>query len=119
MKKQLGVTITGLIMTIFVLAMVALLGFKVFTPYKQYFTVQKIFRTLSTDPEVVAGGRREFIIAWSKYTITDDVNVIAGDDIELTKDGNSLTISAAYTVRVPLFKNISLMIDFAPTSAYK
>ena len=117
MKKQLGVTITGLIMTIFVLLMVALLGFKVFEPYKQYFTVQKVFKQIALNPEVKAGGRREFGIAWSKFAMTDDLSAISGDDVELTKEGNDLVISARYSVRVPLFKNISLLIDFAPSSA--
>lgn len=117
MKKQHGVTLTGLLLTIAVLAMVTLLGFKLFIPYKQYYTVQNAFKTLSVAPEVRNGGRREFIVAWSKYVMTDDVNVIAGDDVDLTKQGNELIISANYSVRVPLFRNISLMIDFAPTSA--
>jgi hypothetical protein len=117
MKKQHGVTITGLLMTIVVLIFLSLLAFKVFTPYKQYFTVQKVFKQLALDPEVKAGGRREFIIAWSKFAMTDDLSAISGDDVELTKDGNDLIISASYSVRVPLFKNISLLIDFAPNSA--
>jgi hypothetical protein len=44
---------------------------------------------------------------------------LGGDEIELTKEGNELIISASYSVRVPLVKNISLMIDFAPSSAAK
>jgi hypothetical protein len=119
MKKQYGVSLTGLLITIVVLTFVALLGFKVFGPYKQFFTVQKVFKSLAVSPEVKNGGRREFVVAWSKYAMTDDVNVVAADDIELTKDGNELVISASYSVRVPLFKNVNLLIDFAPTSAAK
>lgn len=119
MKKQLGVTITGLLMTIVVLVFVSLLGFKVFGPYKQYFTVQKVFKQLAVNPEVRAGGRREFIQAWSRFAVTDDLGAISGDDVELTKEGNELIISASYSVKVPLFKNVSLLFDFTPTSASK
>jgi len=120
MKKQSGVSLSGLLMVLVVLAFIALLGFKIFGPYKQFFTVQKIFKTLAADPEVKNGGKREFVIAWSKYAMTEgDVNVLAADDIEVAREGKEVTISANYTVKVPLFKNISLMFDFAPTSAAK
>ena len=48
-----------------------------------------------------------------------EINVLGADDIEVTKEGNDVVISANYTVKVPLFKNISLVFDFAPTSAAK
>lgn len=120
MKRQNGVSLSGFLMVLVVLAFVALLGFKIFGPYKQFFTIQKIFKTLSLTPEVKNGGKREFVLAWSKYAMTEgDVNVVAADDIEVTKEGNDVIITANYTVKVPLFKNISLMFDFAPTSAAK
>ena len=119
MNKQRGVSLTGLIMTLIGLTLVALLGFKVFGPYKQFYTIQKVFKQLAVNPEVKSGGRREFIMAWSKYAMTDDVNAVGGDEIELTKEGNDLVISASYSVRVPLFKNLSLLMDFTPSSAAK
>jgi uncharacterized protein YneF (UPF0154 family) len=120
MKKQRGVSLGGLIMVLIALMVVALLGFKIFGPYKQFFTVQKVFKTLAVNPEVKNGGKREFINAWSRYSVTEpEINVITADDVELTKEGNDLVITAVYAVRVPLFKNISLMFDFAPSSAAK
>ncbi len=120
MKKQLGVSLSGFMMVLVVLAIFAFFGFKVLGPYKQFYTIQKVFKTVSLLPEVKAGGRREFINAWAKYSMTEgDVNVVSGDEVELTKDGNELIISTSYSVRVPLFKNVNLLIDFAPTSAAK
>ncbi|NBR27338.1 MAG: DUF4845 domain-containing protein [Betaproteobacteria bacterium] len=120
MKKQNGVSLSGFLMVLVALAFVALLGFKIFGPYKQFFTIQKTFKTLAANPEVKNGGKREFVLAWSKYAMTDgDINVLSGEDIDVAKEGNEIVISANYTVKVPLFKNISLMFDFAPTSAAK
>ncbi len=39
--------------------------------------------------------------------------------LEINKDGNDLVLSASYSVKVPLVANVSLLIDFAPTSAAK
>jgi uncharacterized protein YneF (UPF0154 family) len=120
MKRQNGVSLSGFLMVLVVLAFVALLGFKIFGPYKQFFTIQKTFKTLAANPEVKSGGKREFVLAWSKFAMTDgEINVLGADDIEVAKEGNEVIISANYAVKVPLFKNVSLMFDFAPTSAAK
>jgi len=117
MKRQLGVTLTGLIFVSFVLIVVALLGFKLFTPYMQYYTIQKTFRALAVLPEVRSGSRRDLVVPWSRYAEIENITAISGDDIEITKDGNQVTLSASYSVKVPLFANISLLIDFNPSSS--
>jgi len=117
MKKQLGVTLSGLIMVCFVLVFVALLGFKLFTPYSQYFTLVKTFKVLAANPEVKSGSRSQAMVVWSRYAQIDNITAIDGNDIEITKDGNDVVLSASYSVKVPLFANISLLIDFTPSSA--
>jgi hypothetical protein len=116
MKKQRGVSLSGLLMVSVVLIFVLLLGFKLFKPYAEYFTLQKIFRTLAAKPEVRTGTRREAMAAWAGYAQIEGISAIGGDDIEITKEGNSVTVSAAYQARVPLFKNFTLLIDFNPSS---
>ena len=116
MKKQLGVSLSGLLMVSVVLIFVLLLGFKLFTPYTEFLAIQKIFKTLARDPEVRSGGKREFIQKWASYAQIENVSAIGGDDIEIVREGGNVVISAAYTKKVPLFKNVSLVIDFAPTS---
>jgi hypothetical protein len=117
MNRQRGATLSGLIVVSFFLIVIALLGFKLFTPYMQYFTVQKVFKSIAADPEVKSGTRREAITAWARYAMIENVNVISGDDIDVTKEGNDVVLSASYSVKVPLFARISLLIDFNPTSA--
>jgi hypothetical protein len=117
MKKQLGVSLSGLLMVSFVLILVLLLGFKLFKPYSEYFALQKIFKTLAVKPEVRDGTRRELMVAWAPYANLEAVTAINGDDIEMTKSGNILILSASYQVKVPLFKNYTLLIDFNPSSS--
>ena len=117
MKRQRGVTLSGLIIVLFLLIVGALLGFKLFTPYSQYFTIQKAFKDLSQRTEVKAGTRRDVMAAWQPIALIQNITTVSGDDIEITKEGNDVIISASYSVKVPLFLNISLLIDFNPTSA--
>jgi hypothetical protein len=116
MNRQRGVTLSGLLLVSVVLIFVLLLGFKLFTPYAEYFAIQKVFKTLAQKPEVKNGGKREFIQAWASYAQIERISAFGGDEIEITRDGTNVYLSASYTVKVPLFKNISLVIDFNPTS---
>jgi Domain of unknown function (DUF4845) len=116
MNKQRGVSLSGLLMVSVVLIFVLLLGFKLFKPYSEFFALQKIFRNLAVKPEVRNGTRREAMAVWAPYAQIEGISAISGDDIEITKEGNGVIVSAAYQVRVPLFKNYTLLIDFNPTS---
>ncbi len=117
MKKQRGVSLLGLIAVLVLLGVGAMLGFKLFNPYLQYFTIQKTFKALTQNPEIKSGNRREILNAYQRLTLIDSITAIAEDDIEITKAGNTLVISANYSVKIPLVSNFSLVIDFAPSSA--
>jgi len=109
----------GSIVVLVLLGTVAMLGFRLFNPYMQYFTIQKTFKTLAQNPELRSGSRKEILNAYQRYSLIDRITVISEDDIEVTKDGNTLVLSASYSVKVPLVANLSLLVDFAPSSASK
>ncbi len=117
MKKQRGVSLSGLLVFSVILIFILLLGFKLFKPYTEYFALQKIFRTLAVKPEIKTGTRREAMSVWAGYAQIEGITSIGGDDLEITKDGNGVVVSAAYQAKVPLFKNYTLLIDFNPSSA--
>lgn len=119
MKRQRGVTLSGFIMFAIILIFVLLLGFKLFKPYSEYFSIQKTFQDLSHNPEVINGSRREAMNAWAPKSLIENITAINGEDIEIAKEGNTVVLSASYSVKVPLFSNISLVIDFNPTSRPK
>ncbi len=116
MQKQRGVSLSGLLIVSFVLIMVLLLGFKLFKPYTEYFSLQKIFKAMAAKPEVRTGTRRDAMSVWASYATIENITSIGGDEIEITKEGNGVVISASYQAKVPLFKNYTLLIDFHPTS---
>jgi len=117
MKKQRGLSLSGLIAVCFILIVVALLGFKLFSPYMEFFTIQKTFKEIANDPEVKNGTIKDVRTAFAKHSMIDNTSAIGSDDLEISKDGSDIAISASYSVKVPLFYNISLVIDFNPSSA--
>jgi len=115
MRHQRGVTLSGLLVSCVVIIFVALLGFKLFTPYTEYFSIKKTFKSIAANPEVKNGGKREMTQVWERYATIERITAINGNDIEVTKEGNTMELSASYTVKVPLFANLSLLIDFHPS----
>ena len=116
MKKQRGLSLGGFIVVLFLVIMGALLGFKLFTPYAEYFTIQKTLKKMAEDPAAKTWTRRDLGAAFQPYELIDHISAVHAEDIEMVKDGNDVVLSANYSVKVPLFRNISVLIDFAPTS---
>ncbi len=54
--------------------------------------------------------------AFEKRATVDSIDVIGAKDLEITKEGNDVVISVSYPKRIPLFGNVSLMIDFVASS---
>lgn len=113
-SKQTGVSLSGLIMVLVVLAFVALLGFKIGPAYSEFFTAKSVIKSIAAENR---GGTVQSIRkAWSTKTMIDNITVISGDDLEITKDGSDIVISFAYKKEVPLFANIGVYVDFAANS---
>ena len=117
MKRARGISLTELIVILAVLSVVAILGFKLVNPYLQYYAIQRTFKTMAADAELKTAPRTSIVAAWSRYASIDNMDPISGDDILVTREGDTMEISASYTVKVPLVANISLLLDFNPTSA--
>jgi hypothetical protein len=48
----------------------------------------------------------------------DYITDITADDIEISKDAGALTLSASYSVKIPVAGNMSLVLEFNPSSAH-
>lgn len=117
MRKQKGVALSGLLFWSVVLVFVLLFGFKIGPAYFEYFSIQQQFKAIANDPSMRAGQRREIESSFYNRSVIENIKAVTPQDLEISKDGDSVVISAAYSVRVPLFGNLSACMDFAPTSA--
>ncbi len=110
MRRQRGLSLLGLILVGGILVFVAIIGMKLVPAYIEYFTIQRTVRELSRSPESMTV--RDIMGSFDKHSQIDDISSITGKDLEISKTGNSVTIVAAYQKKVPLFANISVLIDF-------
>lgn len=114
MKHQRGIALSGLIFWCVVVTLVAVLGMKVGPEYLNYFNVLKAVKTVAA----ASSGKTvtEIRNAYGKQVDVGYLKTVEPADLDISKDGNDIVISFSYEARVPLFANISLLIDFQGSS---
>lgn len=116
MRRQKGLTLSGFLMWMIVLAMAALVSFKIGPPYFEYLTIKKQLQLIANAPEARGGQRREIESSFSRRSTIEDIKSISAKDLQITKEGEQVVISAEYSVCVPFVANIRACMDFQPTS---
>ena len=116
MRRQQGMGVLGVLALLIAIVFVAIIGMKLVPAYIEYFTVKKAVTAITQSGELrnatVADVRR----AYDSRANIDDITAVRPGDLEITKDGNEIVVGFAYQKKVPLFYNISLLIDFAGSS---
>ena len=117
MRRQRGLSLTGMIMVSFILIVVILLGLKIVPVYLEYFKINKQFKLMSENPQLRAQPSINNVkSAWYKQTAVDEIKSLDGETITVRKEGGGIVIEAEYSVKVPLFKNLSACMDFHASS---
>lgn len=116
MHAQRGITLTGFLVFAALAVSALLLAFKIGPAYSEFYTIQKIMRTVAAEPAMQMAARGEVNTAFNNRATIENIKVISYNDLEVSKEGGKLVISAAYSVKVPLFYNLSACMEFAPSS---
>lgn len=115
--KQQGFTLMGLIITAVILALVALLAAKVLPAVSEYRDIVGISKAIVADPMMRTASLAEVKNSYSKRADVAYVTTVTAEDLDITKDGDQLVIAFAYPKKIPLFANVSLVIDFEYSTA--
>ena len=117
--QQRGLSFGGFIFGAFLLVLFAITGLKLIPAYMQEAQIKNIFVTIAHDPDMQKATPHDIQASFSKRASIDNITAIKADDIDISSDGGVPVLSASYAVKVPLFANISLYIEFNPSSASK
>lgn len=112
MRKQRGVSITGLLIGLVIFVIVALFAMKVVPSFMEYRSSKAAIEAIARQGGSPADVRR----AWEGRAAIDDINTVKASDLEISKDGNQLVLAFAYRKEIPLFGNLGLYIDYAASS---
>ncbi|ADE11518.1 DUF4845 domain-containing protein [Sideroxydans lithotrophicus] len=117
MFKQRGLGFFGMVLVAAGIIFVAILGMKLVPPYIHSAQIAQIFRTMASDPSMQDASIKEIKASYDKRANIDYITDITSDDIDIIKAGGRLSISASYSVKIPLAGNITLLLEFNPSSS--
>jgi Tfp pilus assembly protein PilE len=116
MGKQRGVSLTGLIITLAILAALAIVTAKLLPTYMEYFSVKKMFSAMAQNGDL-SGTVAEIRRSYETRNAIEDVKNVQPSDLQISKSGGETVVSAEWSVKVPMVANISVCIDFSATTA--
>ena len=112
LRRERGVSLSGLLVVLVVLGALALVAIKTVPAYLEYKAVKEsIVRA-----KAAGGSVREIQQAFDKNAGVNDVTVITGRDLMITRDNGEVEVSFEYEKRIPLAGNVSLLLDFSGTT---
>lgn len=115
MKYQRGVALSGLIFWGVVLVLVAVLGMKVAPTIIEYTKILKDAKATvaKSGPETTVAEVRNTFDRFAEI----DMLEFSAKDLDISKDSGKIVIEFAYEKRIPLFWNVSLLIDYKGSTA--
>jgi hypothetical protein len=116
MKLQRGLGFVSLLLLLVSIVFVAIVGMKLVPAYIEYFTIKKAIAGIVQSGDLRGATVGDVRKSFQRRADVDDIKAVEAKDLEITKDGDEVVIGFAYEKRVPLFYNISVLIDFAGTS---
>ena len=117
--QQRGLTLGGFMVGAFLVVIVAITLLKLVPAYIQDAQINSVFKDIAHDPDMQKATPHDIQNSFDRRASIDAITAIKGDDIDISTDGNMPVLSASYVVKVPLVANISLYLEFNPSSAGK
>ena len=115
-NKQRGVSFPVIFLIGVVLAIGAIGAMKIAPAYADFSTAKKAIVAIAGS-EGRTGSVSEIRKAFERRSSIDNITVVTPGELEISKDGGDVVISFAYAQKIPLFANVSLLIDFAASTA--
>ncbi|CAN5746124.1 hypothetical protein BH11PSE12_BH11PSE12_07400 [soil metagenome] len=113
LRRQRGISLTGLILTLGVLVFIAMLAAKVVPTVIEFMSIKKAMHTAKQSGTTV----REIQMSFDKQKEAGYFDAISGRDLSIIKNGADIEVSFAYTKKIPLFGPASLLFEYTDTTA--
>jgi len=114
--QQRGFGFGGFVFGAFLLVLVSIFGLKLIPVYIQNAQINTVFAEIVRDPNMEKASPREIRNSFDRRASIDAITSIKSDDIEIASGDGQLELSANYSVKVPLFGNASILLEFNPSS---
>lgn len=116
MNRQKGITLLGVLIVGFFLVLLTVLTMKVAPEYIEYYGIMQNINAVASDPTLREANASAVRLAYSKRAEINQTKSVTYQDLVVTKDGGIWRLSFAYSKTIPLFANVSLLLDFEGSS---
>ena len=114
--KQSGMSLVSIMMIAGALAFLGVLAAKIVPEVSEYADILREVKAVAADPVVRGGSVRDIKVAYSKRADISYIKSVTADDLDISKDGEDIVISFAYSKKIHLLANASLVLDFQGSS---
>jgi hypothetical protein len=111
-RRQRGLSLIGLIFIGLIVVGLLGMGFRTVPAVIEYIAIERAVQKIKNEGSTVG----EIKAAFDRHATIDDITSIRSSDLDITKEGDQVVISYAYTKRIPIMDNVALVIDFAGTT---
>jgi len=108
LRKQRGLSLSGLILALILVGLAAVLGMQVVPAVVEYSSIKKAVIDArdkgTTAPEIVA--------AYNKAALAGYITSVSGNDLVIVKEDGMYVVSFSYEKKLPLVGPASLLLEF-------
>ena len=109
-RGQRGISMIGFLFVSAVLLIVALLAFRMIPAYIEYYTVQKALQeAIAETKDPTTQNIRRFV---ERKLSADYVDSVSWNDVQVAKQGNTISAYVSWEKKLPLVHNVSLLMEF-------
>ena len=112
-RRQSGISLIGLILSLGILAMIAVFGMKVVPTVIEYLSIKKAIVAAQKAGTTV----KEIQGSFDKAAEIGYFDAVAGKDLSIVRNGEVMDVSFAYSKKIPLFGPASLLMEYEGTTA--
>jgi hypothetical protein len=110
--RQAGVSLSGLVVVLAVVGVIAMVGMKVLPSVTEFMAVKKAIVTAKS-----AGGPSDIRKSFGNTATIENIESVTAKDLYIVKTENGHDIHVTYERRIHLFGPAYILLDFRTTTA--
>ena len=114
--RQRGMGLLALMFWALISVFVFIVVLKLIPVYKENLAIKTTLSAIASDSVLQNREKWEIRKLFNKHAEIDGISSVNGGDLEIDKEGRKIVLGITYSVKTPLFANISLYIDFNESS---
>ena len=115
-RDQQGLSLLALASLGIAFALTAILAAKCFPAITEYYSIIKEVKATAQDPSLKGNSVSDYRAAFAKRADIAYIKAVKSEDLEITKENDTVVIGFEYTEKIPLFWKASILFEFDGSS---